>query len=93
MTLQFYVECYDKKWMLDQSREFLFSNWEILLYNKQKIREMLYLLNMANLDCCEYYHPERLGCFLPQAGDNGLPACRMEVQLYKSLLFLQRSVS
>ena len=26
---------------------------------ENEIREMLYLLNTANLDCYEYYHPER----------------------------------
>ena len=43
---------------------------------ENEIREMLYLLNTANLDCYEYYHRPY----------------RTEVQLYKSLLFLQRSV-
>ena len=47
---------------------------------ENEIREMLYLLNTANLDCYEYYHPERE---LALSGP---------VQLYKSLLFLQRSV-
>ena len=39
---------------------------------ENEIREMLYLLNTANLDCYAYYHPE--------------------VQLYKALLYLKRSV-
>ena len=26
---------------------------------ENEVREMLYLLNTANLDCYEYYHPER----------------------------------
>ena len=28
---------------------------------ENEIREMLYLLNTANLNCYEYYHPERAG--------------------------------
>ena len=48
---------------------------------ENEIREMLYLLNTANLDCYGYYHPER-----------ECRPYRTEVQLYKSLLFLQRSV-
>ncbi len=47
---------------------------------ENEIREMLYLLNTANLDCYGYYHPERElvesgpGSLLPLAGDDGLPA-------------------
>ena len=26
---------------------------------ENEVREMLYLLNTANLDCYEYYHPDR----------------------------------
>ena len=32
---------------------------------ENEVREMLYLLNTANLDCYEYYHP--------MAGNEGLP--------------------
>lgn len=43
---------------------------------ENEIKEMLYLLNTANLECYEYYHPvpKRSGGFLSLAGDNGLPA-------------------
>ena len=65
---------------------------------ENEVREMLYLLNTANLDCYEYYHPER---DVIQSGPVAFSGwlekmdCRpyrTEVQLYKSLLFLQRSV-
>ena len=65
---------------------------------ENEIREMLYLLNTANLDCYEYYHPEReLVESGPVAFCHWLETMdcrpyRTEVQLYKSLLFLQRSV-
>ena len=65
---------------------------------ENEIREMLYLLNTANLDCYEYYHPEReLALSGPVAFCHWLETMdcrpyRTEVQLYKSLLFLQRSV-
>ena len=65
---------------------------------ENEIREMLYLLNTANLDCYEYDHPE-----LELVESGPVAFCRWlerkdcrpyrtEVQLYKSLLFLQRSV-
>ena len=63
---------------------------------ENEIREMLYLLNTANLDCYEYYHPEReLALSGPVAFCHWLETMdcrpyRTEVQLYKSLLFLQR---
>lgn len=65
---------------------------------ENEIKEMLYLLNTANLDCYGYYHPEA------QLIESGPVAfCgwldhrqnrpyRTEVQLYKSLLFLKRSM-
>ena len=62
------------------------------------VREMLYLLNTANLDCYEYYHPER---DVIQSGPVAFSGWlehgdyrpyRTEVQLYKSLLFLKRSI-
>lgn len=65
---------------------------------ENEIREMLYLLNTANLDCYEYYHPEReLALSGPVAFCHWLETMdcrpyRTEVQLYKSLLFLQHSV-
>lgn len=65
---------------------------------ENEVREMLYLLNTANLDCYEYYHPEReVAQSGPVAFSGWLEQkeCRpyrTEVQLYKSLLFLKRSV-
>ena len=46
---------------------------------ENEVREMLYLLNTANLDCYEYYHPDRSViqsgpvCFLRMAGNERLP--------------------
>ncbi|RKI37520.1 hypothetical protein D7V86_22735 [bacterium D16-51] len=65
---------------------------------ENEVREMLYLLNTANLDCYEYYHPERdVVRSGPVAFSGWLEhwdyrPYRMEVQLYKSLLFLKRSM-
>ena len=65
---------------------------------ENEIREMLYLLNTANLDCYEYYHPERElvesgpVAFPPRLEPMHCPPYRTEAKLYKSLLFLQRSV-
>lgn len=65
---------------------------------ENEVREMLYLLNTANLDCYEYYHPER---DVVQSGPVAFSGWlehgdyrpyRTEVQLYKSLLFLKRSI-
>ena len=59
---------------------------------------MLYLLNTANLDCYEYYHPERTVIQSgPVAFNTWLEKMdcrpyRTEIQLYKSLLFLLRSI-
>ena len=54
---------------------------------ENEVREMLYLLNTANLDCYEYYHPERdVIQSGPVAFSNWLE------HLYKSLLFLKRSI-
>lgn len=59
---------------------------------ENEVREMLYLLNTANLNCYEYYHPERA---VVQSGPVAFSGwletkdCRpyrTEVQLYKSLL-------
>lgn len=65
---------------------------------ENEVREMLYLLNTANLDCYAYYHPEvRVIESGPVAfcgwleGMDCHPYCT-EVQLYKALLFLKRSV-
>ena len=61
-----------------------------------EIREMLYLLNTANLDCFQCYHPQ---AFVAQSGpvsfNNRLERgtnrpYRTEVQLYKALLALKR---
>lgn len=65
---------------------------------ENEVREMLYLLNTANLDCYEYYHPERdVIQSGPVAFNDWLEhrdcrPYRTEVQLYKSLLFLKRSI-
>ena len=65
---------------------------------ENEIREMLYLLNTANLDCYSYYHPEReLTESGPVAFSGWLERMdcrpyRTEVQLYKSLLCLKRSI-
>ena len=65
---------------------------------ENEVREMLYLLNTANLDCYSYYHPEReLTESGPVAFSGWLDRMdcrpyRTEVQLYKSLLCLKRSI-
>lgn len=65
---------------------------------ENEVREMLYQLNTANLDCYEYYHPERN---VIQSGpvlfNRWLETMdrrpyRTEVQLYKSLMGLKRSI-
>lgn len=62
------------------------------------MREMLYLLNTANLECYGYYHPERI---LTESGPVSFcqwllkKECRpyrTEVQLYKSLIYLKHSI-
>ena len=59
---------------------------------------MLYLLNTANLECYEYYHPGRgivesgPVAFCGWLEKKGYRPYRTEVQLYKSLLFLKRSI-
>ena len=65
---------------------------------ENEIREMLYLLNTANLDCYAYYHPEvhviESGpvAFCGWLEEMDCRPYRTEVQLYKALLFLKRSV-
>lgn len=65
---------------------------------ENEVREMLYLLNTANLDCYGYYHPERIVvesgpvAFCGWLEKKGYRPYRTEVQLYKSLLFLKRSI-
>lgn len=65
---------------------------------ENEIKEMLYLLNTANLDCYGCYHPERE---LIESGPAQFSiwldklSCRpyrTEVQLYKALMFLKRSI-
>ena len=64
---------------------------------ENEVQEMLYLVNTANLDCYEYYHPER---DVIQSGPVAFSRLehmncrpyRTEVQLYKSLLFFKRSI-
>lgn len=63
-----------------------------------ELREMLYTLNTANLDCYEYCHPERsltessFANFSVLLENLNCRPYRTEVQLYKSLLFLKRSI-
>ena len=66
---------------------------------ENEIKEMLYVLNTANLDCFEFYHPD---CLIVESSplafsvwlDNqSYRPYRTEVQLYKALLFLQYSVN
>ena len=66
--------------------------------SENDIKEMLYQLNTANLDCFGYYHPD---VYLVQSGpalfsqwlDNtSYRPYRTEVQLYKALQCLQYSV-
>lgn len=65
---------------------------------ENEVREMLYLLNTANLECYEYYHPGRVivesgpVAFCGWLEKKGYRPYRTEVQLYKSLLFLKRSI-
>ncbi len=65
---------------------------------ENEVREMLYLLNSANLDCYEYYHPDRSViqsgpvAFCGWLETKDCRPYRTEVQLYKSLLFLKRSI-
>lgn len=65
---------------------------------KNEAKEMLYLLNTANLDCYGYYHPEHVvtesgpAVFCARLEGIGCRPYRTEVQLYKSLLFLKRSI-
>jgi len=60
--------------------------------------QMLYLLNTANLDCYGYYHPDRSViqsgpvAFCGWLETKDCRPYRTEVQLYKSLLFLKRSI-
>ena len=65
---------------------------------ENEIKEMLYVLNTANLDCFGYYHPE---IFVVQSGpalfstwlDNmNYRPYRTEVQLHKALVCLKHSV-
>ena len=69
-----------------------------VLLPENEVREMLYLLNTANLDCYEYYHPDRSViqsgpvAFCGWLETKDCRPYRTEVQLYKSLLFLKRSI-
>ena len=65
---------------------------------ENEIKEMLYQLNSANLDCFAYYHPEfhvyesgpvRFSMELDRLDKRPY---RTEVQLYKSLLALKRGI-
>ena len=63
-----------------------------------EIKEMLYMLNTANLDCFIYHHPEaRVAesgpvAFCAQLDRQSRRPYRTEVQLYKSLLALKRGI-
>lgn len=63
-----------------------------------QIKEMLYMLNTANLDCFRYYHPEKRVCesgpvaFNGWLEDTNFRPYRTEVQLYKALLALKRGI-
>ena len=65
---------------------------------ENEIKEMLYLLNTANLDCYGYYHPDREliesgpVAFCGWLEKRNCRPYRTEVQFYKSLLALKRSV-
>ena len=65
---------------------------------ENEVREMLYLLNTANLDCYAYYHSEvhvmESGpvAFCGWLEEMDCRPYRTEVQLYKALLYLKRSV-
>ena len=60
---------------------------------ENEVREMLYLLNTANLDCYEYYHPDRSViqsgpvAFCGWLETKDCRPYRTEVQLYKCTLF------
>lgn len=66
--------------------------------SENEIKEMLFVLNTANLDCFGYFHP---CCLMIESGPVSFELSlnrldyrpyRTEVQLYKSLLFLQYSL-
>ena len=66
--------------------------------SENEIKEMLYVLNTANLDCFGYYHPN---IYVVQSGpvlfSNWLDNMRCrpyrtEVQLYKALVCLRHSI-
>lgn len=63
-----------------------------------QIKEMLYMLNTANLDCYRYYHPERHVfesgpvAFNDWLENPSFRPYRTEVQLYKALLALKRGI-
>lgn len=65
---------------------------------ENEVKEMLYLLNTANLDCFGCYHPEikviESGPVMFCNWLDNMPCrpYRTEVQLYKALLFLKRSI-
>ena len=65
---------------------------------ESELKEMLYLLNGANLDSYSYFHPEREltesgpAAFCRWLERRPCRPYRTEVQLYKSLLALKRSI-
>jgi len=66
--------------------------------SENEIKEMLYALNTANLDCFGYYHPEIAviesgpATFAYRLDKSFDRPYRTEVQLYKALEYLQHSV-
>ena len=65
---------------------------------ENEMKQLLYALNTANLDCFAYYHP---ACLIVESSpvafsiwlnNSEYRPYRTEVQLYKALLFLQHSV-
>ena len=65
----------------------------------RRIKEMLYMLNTANLDSCRYYNPERRICesgpvaFSGWLDNPGYRPYRTEVQLHKSLAALKCGIN
>ena len=66
--------------------------------SENEIKEMLYVLNTANLDCFGYYHPEICvvqsgpALFSTWLDNMNYRPYRTEVQLHKALVCLKQSV-
>ena len=65
---------------------------------ENEVREMLYLLNTANLDCYEYYHPDRSViqsgpvAFLRMAGTKTAALTAQRYSFTNRCCFLKRSI-